>query len=57
MIEPLSSIIKQDASNKSSLLLNIQKLNTHTLELFTRIIKMKSIDKSNLNAKLKGLGS
>ena len=43
VIEPLSSIMKQVASNKSSLLLKIQNLNTHTLELFTRIIKMKSI--------------
>jgi hypothetical protein len=49
-------MIKQVASNKSSVFLNIQKENIQTLQLFTRIIKMESIYKSNENAKLSGLG-
>jgi len=48
--------IKQVFSNRSSLLLKIQKQNTQAKPLFTEIIKMESINKSNLNAKLKGLG-
>ena len=43
----LSGIIKQVALNKSSLLLKIQKQKTQTLQLFTEIIKMESIYKSN----------
>jgi hypothetical protein len=43
--------IKQVALNKSSLLLNILKINTQTLQLFTTIIKViiefESIYKSN----------
>ncbi len=50
-------IIKQVASNKSSLLLKIQKYNTQTLQIFTKIIKTESIYKSNLNSKLEGLGA
>jgi hypothetical protein len=49
-------IIKQVALNKSSLILIIQKQNTHTLQLFTKIIKTETIYKSNQNAKLKGSG-
>ncbi len=40
-------IIKRVASNKSSLLLKIQKLNTQTLQWLTMIIKIESIFKSN----------
>ncbi len=49
--------IGQVASNKSSLLLKIQKQNTQTLQLFTKIIKMDSKYKSISNAKLGGLGA
>jgi hypothetical protein len=48
----VTSIIKQVASNKSSLLLKIQKLNTKTLQLFIILIKMESVYKSNKSAKL-----
>jgi hypothetical protein len=41
------NVIEQVASNKSSLLLKIPKLNTQTLQVFTKIIKMESIYKSN----------
>ncbi len=37
----LITIIEQVASNKSSLLLAIQKQNTQILQLFTMIIKIK----------------
>jgi len=37
------AIIEQVASNKSSLLPKIQKQNTETLQLFTKIIKTESI--------------
>jgi hypothetical protein len=37
------AIIKQVASNKSSLLLKIILQNTQTLQLFTKIIKTESI--------------
>ncbi len=46
-------IIEQVALNKSSFLLKIQKQN---MQLFTKINKIECIYKSNLNAKLKGLG-
>jgi hypothetical protein len=46
-------IIEQIALNKSSFLLKIQKQN---IQLFTKIIKIECIYKSNLNAKPKGLG-
>jgi hypothetical protein len=49
-------IIKQVASNKSSLLLKIQNKNTPKLQLFTKIFKFGSIYKSNHDAKLEGLG-
>ncbi len=39
-------IIEHFALNKSSLLLKIQKQNTQTLQLFTMLIKIESIDKS-----------
>ncbi len=32
-------VLEEDASNKSSLLLKLQKLNTQTLQLFTELIK------------------
>ncbi len=50
-------IIEQVSWIKSSLLLMIQKQNTQTLELFTKIIKKESIYKSNYNAKQDGLSS
>ncbi len=53
----LQFIIKWVTSNKLSLLQKIQKLNTQLLQLFTEITKMESIDKSNYNAKLNGLGA
>ncbi len=37
------TIIEQVALNKSSLLLEIQKQNTQTLQLFMKIIKPESI--------------
>jgi hypothetical protein len=40
-----------------SLLLKIQKQNTQTLQLFTMIIQIESLYKSNINAKLDGLGA
>ncbi len=43
-------IIEQVASNKSSLLLKIRKLNTQTSQLFTEIIKTKSILQTLSNA-------
>ncbi len=43
--------------NKSNLLLKIQNQNTQTLQLFSMIIKMESIYKSNLNGKIIGLGA
>ncbi len=49
-------MIKQVASNKSSLLLKIQNLNKQTLQLFAALIKTESIYKHNYNAKLRGLG-
>ncbi len=49
-------MIEQVASHKWSLLLKIQNSNTQTLQLFTKIIKMGSIHKSNRNAELDGLG-
>jgi hypothetical protein len=48
---------EQVTSNKSSLLLKIQKLNTQILQLFTKIIKLESIYKSISNAELDGLGA
>jgi hypothetical protein len=48
-------IIEQVSWIKSSLLLMIQKQNTQTFQLFTKIIKKESIYKSNYNAKLDGL--
>jgi hypothetical protein len=50
-------IIEQVSWIKSSLLLKIQKQSTQTLELFTKIIKMESIYKSNYNTKLDGLNA
>ncbi len=47
----------QDAWNKSSLLLKMQKINKRTLQLFSMIIKMESTHKSNLNAMFIGLGA
>ncbi len=41
------TIIEQAALNKLSLLLEIQKQNTQTLQLFMKIIKTESIYKSN----------
>jgi hypothetical protein len=35
------------ASNKSSLLLKLQKLNVQTVQLFTKIIKTESVYKNN----------
>jgi hypothetical protein len=46
-ITVLNTITEQGASNKSSVLLRKQKYNTQTLQLFTKIIKMESICKSN----------
>jgi hypothetical protein len=43
----IQTIIEKVAWNKSSLLLEIQKLNTQTLQLFMKIIKTESIYKSN----------
>jgi hypothetical protein len=43
----VSIIIKQAAWNKSSLLLKILKLKTQTCQLFTMIIKVESVYKSN----------
>ncbi len=43
----LSTLIKQVASNKSSLLLKIKKWNTQILQLFTEVIKTESIYKSH----------
>jgi hypothetical protein len=40
------NIIEQVSSNKSNLLLKIQKQNTQTLQLFTAIIKVESVHKS-----------
>jgi len=42
-----ASLIKQVASNKLSLLLEIRKQNTLTLQLFTKIIKMEIIYRNN----------
>jgi hypothetical protein len=47
MIFDKMTIIEKVAWNKSSLLLEIQKLNTQTLQLFMKIIKTESIYKSN----------
>ncbi len=49
------SLIKQVVSDKSSLLLKIQKYNTPTLQLYTVIIKQKVFTKVIKFAKLKGL--
>jgi hypothetical protein len=43
----LKTIIEQVSWNKSSLLLNIQKSNAQIFQLFTMIIKIESIQKSN----------
>jgi hypothetical protein len=51
----LLSVIEQFAWNKSSLILKILKGNMQALQLFTRIIKMESICKSNEITKLCGL--
>ncbi len=45
--EAITSIAEQVALNKSSLLLKMQKQNTQTLQLFTKIIKIESICKIN----------
>ncbi len=53
--KPWRIIIDPVASNKSCLLLKIQKSNTQIIQLFTEIIRMESIYKSNQIARLTGL--
>ncbi len=48
-------LIEQVAWIKSNLLLKIQKQKTQTLQIFTEVIKQKSIYKSNLIVWLEGL--
>jgi hypothetical protein len=49
--------IEQVILNKSSLLLKIQKQNTQTLQLITRIIKTESVYKRYKKCQAEGLGS
>jgi hypothetical protein len=52
-----TNIIEEVATNILSLFLKIQKKMIQALKLFTEIIKMVSIYKSNYNAQKRGLGA